>query len=53
MLAARLRQLLEYCLVTRTVFATIPPTTQYELTTQVQQLEQVLAAMAEFGRELP
>jgi len=53
LLAARLRQLADSGLVTRTVFPTIPPTTEYELTPQGQKLEKVLGAMAEFGMELP
>ncbi len=52
LLAARLRQLAVKGLVTRTVFPTIPPTTEYELTEQGQKLEKVLSAMAEFGIEL-
>jgi DNA-binding HxlR family transcriptional regulator len=40
-------------LLTRTVFATVPPTTEYELTPLGRQLEAVLVAMAEFGERLP
>jgi len=52
LLAARLKQLSENGLLTRTVFPTIPPTTEYELTELGQKLEKVLSAMAEFGNEL-
>lgn len=51
-LAARLRMLEERELVTRTVFPTIPPTTEYELTNLGRKLEDVLKAMAVFGNEL-
>jgi DNA-binding HxlR family transcriptional regulator len=52
-LTARLRLLERRELLTRTVFATVPPTTEYELTPLGHRLEAVLDAMAEFGRQLP
>jgi len=52
-LTARLRLLERRQLLTRTVFATVPPTTEYELTPLGRQLEAVLDAMAEFGQQLP
>lgn len=52
-LTARLRLLERRKLLTRTVFATVPPMTEYELTPLGRQLEAVLDAMAEFGQHLP
>jgi DNA-binding HxlR family transcriptional regulator len=52
-LTARLRLLERRELLTRTVFATVPPKTEYELTPLGRQLEAVLNAMAEFGKQLP
>ena len=51
-LTSRLRLLEERKLVTRTVYATVPPTTEYELTNIGKKLKGVLNAMAEFGQEL-
>lgn len=51
-LAARLRLLEEKNLVTRTVYPTVPPTTEYELTNLGRKLEPLLIAMAQFGDEL-
>jgi len=51
-LTTRLRSLAEQQIITRAVFATVPPTTEYELTTLGKKLENVLNAMAEFGIEL-
>ena len=48
-LTARLRLLEENHLLTRTVYPTVPPTTEYELTSLGQKLEHVLMAMAKFG----
>jgi DNA-binding HxlR family transcriptional regulator len=53
LLAERLRELEAAGLVTRTVFPTIPPTTEYELTELGQGLQQVIHAMAIFGASLP
>ena len=52
-LTARLRMLERRQLLTRTVFATVPPTTEYELTPLGRQLEAVLDAMADFGQQIP
>lgn len=52
-LTARLRLLERRQLLTRTVFATVPPMTEYELTPLGRQLEPVLDAMADFGQQLP
>jgi DNA-binding HxlR family transcriptional regulator len=51
-LTTRLRMLEQKGLITRTVYATVPPTTEYELTSIGQKLEKVLNAMAVFGKEL-
>jgi len=51
-LTTRLRMLEKRKLITRTVYPTIPPTTEYELTKVGRKLEKVLNAMAEFGEEL-
>jgi DNA-binding HxlR family transcriptional regulator len=52
-LTVRLRLLERRQLLTRTVYATVPPMTEYELTPLGHQLEVVLNAMAEFGQNLP
>jgi DNA-binding HxlR family transcriptional regulator len=51
-LTDRLRHLENWGLIDRTVYPTIPPTTEYELTTLGRKLEVILAAMAQFGMEL-
>lgn len=51
-LTTRLRMLEQRKLVTRTVYPTIPPTTEYELTNTGRKLEKVLGEMAVFGNEL-
>lgn len=51
-LTARLRLLERRQLLTRTVFATVPPKTEYELTPLGRRLETVLDAMADFGQQL-
>ena len=51
-LTTRLRMLEHHQLVSRTVFPTIPPTTEYELTPIGRKLEKVLTEMAAFGNEL-
>jgi len=51
-LTARLRLLEQHQLVTRTVYPTIPPSTEYELTNMGLKLEPVLNAMAQFGSKL-
>ena len=52
MLAARLKELENVGVVTRTVFPTIPPTTEYELTRIGRKLEKLIHALAEFGMVL-
>jgi len=52
LLANRLKFLQQRKLVTRTVFPTIPPTTEYELTETGKMLASVLREMANFGLEL-
>ena len=49
LLAARLRMLEKNKLVKRTVYPTIPPTTEYQLTPLGKKLEKVIKAMADFG----
>ena len=51
-LAVRLRHLEDNDLISRTVYPTVPPSTEYALTELGQKLEAVLAAMALFGAEL-
>ena len=51
-LTTRLRMLEQKGLITRTVYATVPPTTEYELTSIGRHLEEVLNAMAVFGKKL-
>ncbi|MGV6851343.1 MAG: winged helix-turn-helix transcriptional regulator [bacterium] len=50
-LTDRLRKLEKINIITRTVFPTIPPMTEYELTQAGKKLEHVLNAMAEFGAQ--
>lgn len=49
MLAARLKELENAGAITKTVFPTVPPTTEYELTRLGRKLEKLIHAMAEFG----
>lgn len=51
-LAARLRFLAERGLIERSVYDTIPPTTEYALTDKGRKFEQVIRAMASFGELL-
>lgn len=48
-LSERLRELEVHGLLTRTVYQTIPPSTDYELTDLGRGLENVIRAMYEFG----
>lgn len=48
-LSERLQELEANRLVTRTVYPTVPPTTEYELTELGRKLEAVVRAMQEFG----
>lgn len=52
MLAARLKELENAGMISRTVFPTIPPTTEYELTRLGRKLEKLIHALAEFGTVL-
>jgi len=52
MLAARLKELENAGVITRTAFPTIPPTTEYELTRLGRKLEKLINALAEFGMVL-
>lgn len=52
LLAARLRMLEGGGLIKRTAYPTVPVTTEYELTELGMELNQVIQAMAEFGRRL-
>ena len=52
LLAARLKALVEQGLVTRTVFPTVPPTTEYALTALGQNIMPVVQAMADYGQAL-
>lgn len=49
MLAARLKELEQAGVLTRTVFPTVPPTTEYALTRLGRKLEKLIHALAEFG----
>ncbi len=49
LLAARLRLLEQHGMVTRTIYPTVPPTTEYELTSLGHGLRDVITAMAKFG----
>jgi DNA-binding HxlR family transcriptional regulator len=48
-LSERLRELEAAGLVTRTVYPTVPPSTEYQLTELGKKLEVVIRAMQEFG----
>lgn len=52
LLAARLKALEQQGLVTRTAFATVPPTTEYALTAQGHQIMPVIQALATYGQTL-
>ena len=52
LLAARLKALEQQGLVTRSAFATVPPTTEYALTARGQQIMPVVQAMAAYGQSL-
>lgn len=52
MLAARLSMLEQAGLITKTIYPTVPPKTEYELTDAGRRIEPVIAAMAAFGAGL-
>lgn len=49
LLTERLRELEAAGLLSRTVYPTVPPSTEYELTPLGRELESVIDAMARFG----
>ena len=51
-LSQRLRLLQKQGMIERTVFATVPPTTEYRLSPLGAQLEHVIMPMAVFGEQL-
>jgi len=51
-LTTRLRHLEQHKVINRTVYPTVPPTTEYELTPLGRELENVIKAMANFGSKL-
>lgn len=52
MLAARLSMLEQAGLITKTIYPTVPPKTEYELTEAGRRIEPVIAAIAAFGAGL-
>lgn len=52
MLAARLSMLEQAGLITKTIYPTVPPKTEYALTEAGRRIEPVIAAMAAFGAGL-
>jgi len=50
LLAGRLRMLEKNKLVKRTVYPTVPVTTEYELTALGKKLKKVISSMSEFGQ---
>ena len=52
LLAARLRLLEQNGMLTRTVYPTVPPTTEYELTGLGYGFRDVIEAMAKFGSQI-
>ena len=51
-LSDRLRKLESAGMITRTVFDTVPPSTEYQLSDQGMAIAPVFNAMAEFGQRL-
>jgi DNA-binding HxlR family transcriptional regulator len=52
MLASRLDLLADAGLISKTVYATVPPKTEYRLTEHGREIEPVIAALAAFGASL-
>ena len=52
MLTARLRELEQLGLVTRTVYAEVPPRVEYELTDAGSSLKPIIDALADWGERL-
>jgi DNA-binding HxlR family transcriptional regulator len=57
MLTAQLRELEADCLVSRTIFAEVPPRVDYEMTAKARALQPTMEALAawwqEYGTDLP
>jgi len=53
MLASRLASLEAVGILEKTIYPTVPPKTEYALTTRGRHIEPVIAAMAVFGAGLP
>jgi len=51
-LSDRLKKLETSGIITRTVFDTVPPSTEYQLSEQGQGLAPVFVAMAEYGQSM-
>ncbi len=51
-LSARLKFLESEGILTRTLFPSVPPRTEYELTPLGEKLQHVISAMAQFGDEI-
>jgi len=51
-LSARLKFLESEGIVTRTLFPSVPPRTEYELTPLGENLKHVISAMAQFGSKI-
>ena len=52
MLTVRLRDLEQLGLLTRTVYAEVPPRVEYELTTQGRSLRPIIESIQKWGRSL-
>ena len=52
MLAERLKMLESHGLIAKKIYPTVPPKTEYSLTTRGQGMGPVIAAMAAFGAEI-
>lgn len=52
LLSARLKLLQQHDLITKKIYPTIPPKTEYQLTDLGMELKHVIGAMAKFGLKL-
>lgn len=50
-LTARLRELEQYGLVTRTVFPEVPPRVEYALTAKGREIQPIMAALSQVGEQ--
>lgn len=50
MLTQQLKELENYCIVSRTAYPTVPPTVEYRLTELGEQLIPIMAAMDQWGK---